>query len=425
MKKITITLLCVMVLCGGISAQQFAYDKSYAKWSIALKAGIDYYRVDPYATEEATRHGGVYSLQASWAVPAFNVEYTINPYFGIGFEAGWMHYNRGVRNDPNGFASGVYYGNTIDGIIYGSVNITNVVAPYRKGNWRKLSLYGNLGIGAGCYDYKRPQDEKRSFHGSPVGMGSLTLAYNLNKGWELFLEGQYRAYTKEDMGGETLQGNKSTDAIVAFFGVRYKFKETKSLNGHARSLYAPDYEANMAEKDSGTKKLLNELTDEVNALKGKTDQLGKDVDDLKNNAAETKDDIQEVKDRVKALEDEIKQLKKGDSASATFDKIEFETGSTKLTAESRAILENLVEMFKANSWTRLEVKGHTDNIADAAYNQKLSEERATAVKAYLVKAGFDASKISTTGYSYNQPIATNDTADGRQKNRRVEITVVK
>ncbi len=65
--------------------------------------------------------------------------------------------------------------------------------------------------------------------------------------------------------------------------------------------------------------------------------------------------------------------------------------------------------------------GHTDSIGTAKYNQKLSERRAEAVKQYLVSKGIPASKITTIGKGKTQPVATNKTAAGRQKNRRVDI----
>jgi OmpA-OmpF porin, OOP family len=65
--------------------------------------------------------------------------------------------------------------------------------------------------------------------------------------------------------------------------------------------------------------------------------------------------------------------------------------------------------------------GHTDSVGTDAYNQKLSERRAAAVKEYLVSKGIPASKVTTIGKGESQPVATNKTAEGRQKNRRVDI----
>jgi OOP family OmpA-OmpF porin len=65
--------------------------------------------------------------------------------------------------------------------------------------------------------------------------------------------------------------------------------------------------------------------------------------------------------------------------------------------------------------------GHTDSVGTDAYNQRLSERRAAAVKDYLVSRGVPAAKITTIGKGESQPVATNKTAEGRQKNRRVDI----
>jgi len=66
------------------------------------------------------------------------------------------------------------------------------------------------------------------------------------------------------------------------------------------------------------------------------------------------------------------------------------------------------------------IEGHTDNVGKEDYNQKLSESRANSVRQYLIdKFGIDGSRLSAVGYGYSKPIATNDTAEGKQKNRRV------
>ena len=78
----------------------------------------------------------------------------------------------------------------------------------------------------------------------------------------------------------------------------------------------------------------------------------------------------------------------------------------------------------AKPW-KLEIKGHTDNVGSESYNQKLSEERANSVKTYLISKGIEGSKITSSGFGLSKPIASNDTADGRAKNRRVEFIIIK
>lgn len=70
---------------------------------------------------------------------------------------------------------------------------------------------------------------------------------------------------------------------------------------------------------------------------------------------------------------------------------------------------------------KLKIEGHTDNVGASAANLTLSQQRAAAVKAWLVKAGISQDRLTTAGHGDSQPVAANDTEDGRSKNRRVEL----
>lgn len=79
-------------------------------------------------------------------------------------------------------------------------------------------------------------------------------------------------------------------------------------------------------------------------------------------------------------------------------------------------------MLKAHPDLKLLIEGHTDNTGSAEINQSLSEKRAEAVKAYLVSTfGIDASRLEAKGFGASKPVASNDTPEGRQQNRRVEL----
>lgn len=101
----------------------------------------------------------------------------------------------------------------------------------------------------------------------------------------------------------------------------------------------------------------------------------------------------------------------------------FDFDKAVLTRESTADLKRAVSFLKANSSIRVEVAGHTDNVGSVDYNKKLSLDRASSVKDFLVKNGIDGSRISVAGYGPDQPIAPNDTEEGRAQNRRVELRV--
>jgi OOP family OmpA-OmpF porin len=102
----------------------------------------------------------------------------------------------------------------------------------------------------------------------------------------------------------------------------------------------------------------------------------------------------------------------------------FDFDKSVLKPEAKAKLDDLVSKTKGINLEVIIAVGHTDSIGTDAYNQALSVRRADAVKAYLVEKGIEKSRVYTEGKGEKQPIADNKTAEGRAKNRRVEIEVV-
>jgi len=103
--------------------------------------------------------------------------------------------------------------------------------------------------------------------------------------------------------------------------------------------------------------------------------------------------------------------------------ITFGTGA-KLTTKSNASLNQLVTIMNENPGLKVRVEGHSDNAGNDDANMKLTQDRADAVKAYLVSKGISADRITAEGFGETQPIADNNSATGRTKNRRIEIRVV-
>jgi outer membrane protein OmpA-like peptidoglycan-associated protein len=101
--------------------------------------------------------------------------------------------------------------------------------------------------------------------------------------------------------------------------------------------------------------------------------------------------------------------------------VKFDNNSAKLSVESTFVLDKVVDALKAYPNVKVQVGGHTDSTGSDAYNQKLSEQRAHAVRDYLVSKGASADNLLWKGYGESKPIADNKTADGRAKNRRVEL----
>ena len=101
--------------------------------------------------------------------------------------------------------------------------------------------------------------------------------------------------------------------------------------------------------------------------------------------------------------------------------LNFDTNSANLQASSASQLDQIAAMLKGAATLNVEVAGHTDNVGDAAANQKLSEARAAAVAKALSDRGIAATRLSAKGYGATQPVADNRSEDGRAKNRRVEL----
>lgn len=101
--------------------------------------------------------------------------------------------------------------------------------------------------------------------------------------------------------------------------------------------------------------------------------------------------------------------------------INFDSAKSAVSADSEPVLSQVRDMLAAHPDLKIGIEGHTDNVGGQAANLVLSQQRAAAVKAWLVKSGIAADRLSTSGYGDNRPLAANDTDDGRGKNRRVEL----
>jgi outer membrane protein OmpA-like peptidoglycan-associated protein len=101
----------------------------------------------------------------------------------------------------------------------------------------------------------------------------------------------------------------------------------------------------------------------------------------------------------------------------------FDTGKFSLRPLAREKLAKVAGIVSGHPGLRLDVEGHTDSVGGDDYNQQLSEQRGGAVRDYLTQQGMAAGSVTAKGFGKSQPVASNDTADGRQRNRRVEIVI--
>ncbi|MGM0497398.1 MAG: OmpA family protein [Bacteroidota bacterium] len=108
----------------------------------------------------------------------------------------------------------------------------------------------------------------------------------------------------------------------------------------------------------------------------------------------------------------------------TLDNVYFDVGKANLRDKSFAELNELVDYMKRRKNIEIEIAGHTDNTGTKEDNQKLSQRRADRVKKYLISKNIDARRIKAKGYGEDQPVAGNNTKEGRQKNRRTEVRII-
>jgi len=440
MKK---TLLCVLGMVGTFaiaSAQENTVENTLqlqescghipiSHWSIGLKTGANYYRMAPVAVSQYDKIN---------LMVGGNIDYTINPLIGIGVEYNFNDYTRPYTYMGN---EGHLKGGTHDAILYGSVNLSNALSPFRTGFWKNLNIYGDAGTGLAFYfydmDFGSITSNSTNAPATFLGKLGLNAEFTLNKSFNLGFEGQYRFYDTPKMGFSI--SNHNNDAFIATIGLRYKF--ASGTKKHARNINLCEYSPkptpiinNIVKGD--TEETLNRLKaieQENAALKQKMQDDAENAalkqkmqDDAKNNSLVTQNTTLQLK--LQKMEDDLKNLatQKEGVVNASFETIEFKSGSSELTSTSTQLLDQISGILKNNSyWSGLKVYGHTDNVGSSAYNQKLSESRALSVKKYMFSNGIITSNVIAIGMGENKPIDTNDTPQGRQNNRRVEFEITK
>jgi len=430
MKKTIFMVAAVLMTYGTASAQQSTETnavKEYSRWSLAIKGGLNQFRVqrnskavliDPNHDKRIP----YYIDRSSWQAPVIQIEYTATPYYGIGLEAGYYNYDRYQ-----------FTGSTIDAVLNSSFNLSNLVSPLRKGFWRKTALWANFGLGFGYYSYKDndPNVNGEDKNYSPLVVGGFNVDYNFTPILALILEGQWRAYTYDELGGkhgaDGSQGTYNNDAWLVNIGLRFKFGA--NTNDHTRNATVKDYFADLyqvAPNDEGLKQ-------RVDALEQGLKDLDKDVKNLEPKVSKNTNDIDQLKRDLQRLNGTVNDLNKPKTVTASFDNIHFHFDKSTIANDnpldkpnSFEVLNNVAAILKENAMgNKIKITGHTDAIGTDAYNQALSLDRALTVKNYLVSKGISASDITVAGMGEKQPVATNSNAEGRAKNRRVEFEISK
>ena len=197
----------------------------------------------------------------------------------------------------------------------------------------------------------------------------------------------------------------------------------------------------LAAQKSSLEEQVKKLTDDSEALRKEKDSLEAKISELSpkaQKAEQLEKATQTYQDLTKKLEKEIQKGQiqitemKNRLTMTMVDKIIFPSGSAEISKEGKEVLGKVTAILKEVKDKRIQVEGHTDNVPIVSVlkkrfptNWELSTARATEVVRYLQETGgIDPNLLSATGYSEYQPVASNDTDDGRHKNRRIEIVLL-
>lgn len=298
-------------------------------------------------------------------------------------------------------------------------------SPFLASDGKTLYFSSNRDGGEGGYDiyFTQRLDDSWTKWSKPVNMGSEINSENFDAYYTIDAKGEY-AYmvSGENAVGSTdivrikLEQDVQPDPVVLITGKVLNAKDNSPL------------EANIA---------YNGLLDGVNYGIARTNPAtgeykivlpyGKKYDFSANAAnfigiSETMDlteigDYQEIVRDLYLVPIEVGSI-------VRLNNIFFETGKSELREESFNELNRVVELLNQNPNMTIELSGHTDNVGNDAFNKKLSQDRADACKAYLVKQGIGESRLKSVGYGEDKPIASNETAEGQAQNRRVEFTIL-
>jgi outer membrane protein OmpA-like peptidoglycan-associated protein len=166
------------------------------------------------------------------------------------------------------------------------------------------------------------------------------------------------------------------------------------------------------------------LTGDDSRERRKRALIGAGVGALAGGAAGNYMDRQEAKLRQQLEGTGVSVTRNGDNITLNMPgSITFKTDSSDLRPDFFEVLNSVSLVLKEYDKTLLEVAGHTDSTGADAYNQTLSEKRASTVAQYLASRGVNSQRVITVGAGETHPIASNDTAEGRQANRRVELSL--
>jgi OOP family OmpA-OmpF porin len=347
----------------------------------------------------------------------FRLEYMPIPWVGVGFEASGMP----TRSPSELNARAGFY--TVRGHVVGSL-------PYR--------LTPTLAVGGGLLGLRSKNSAilnggDGAFHWGPG------IKFHINEWIAVRMDGRHIVTgggidSKRVHNGEILFGAEVTIRLTKWVGAKYRAQRADRDKDTIADYYdeCPDV---FGEGEDGCP--VNRDSD-GDGIKDKNDRCPKEWGDSSDGCPIPDKDGDSILDDRDSCEDQPENFNGIEDTDGCPDElpdevkkfegvlqgIVFDTGKSTIRAKSKPVLEQVVDMLKKYPSLRVEISGHTDSVGAVEDNVKLSQERAEAVKAWLVEKGVEEGRVSTRGEGPNVPIADNKTKKGRGKNRRIEFKVL-
>ena len=303
---------------------------------------------------------------------------------------------------------------------------TDEISPFLASDGRTLYFSSNRDGGFGSYDIYMSRRIEKDWNKwtTPINIGkdinteAWEAYYSISaKGDNAFITSTENSIGKEDIIIIPLTKEVAPDPVVLLSGIVYDAKTKKPLAAKISYVLLPLGESEgiaSSNPSDGSYKIILSYGKKygINASVEGYFPISENFD-LTN--------ISEYKEITRNLEMVFVEV----GHTVRMNNIFFDFGNSVLTPNSYPELNRVVKLMTENSEMEIEISGHTDNVGSNSFNLKLSDERANAVKKYLVTHKISANRIKAKGYGKDRPITSNDTDKGKQKNRRVEFTIIK
>jgi len=412
-------------------------ETSFSTWSIGVNAGV----LSPISPLGGKNDFSNWKSSLGYGI---YVKKQLTPYFSLRLD-GIRGKIKGDNSEPFESGSTVTGGTgafetdlSYAGSLNAQVNLFNI-SMFRKQD--NVQLYASAGAGLAGYKPKvgstnanlanyTADDKMISELIIPVGLGAkfkISDKVNFDLGWSIyFVDG-------DNLDG-TYRNNNSDKFNYAHAGLEFALGKGKQLAFH--NPVAATYDEALQ-----AKQLASSLKSDLDAQKAENAKLRTEMSDLLKDT--DGDGVADKLDKCPGtpsgvvvdgagcplkvpapVVNEKVIITESDRriVADAIKNLEFDLGKSTIRAKSFPTLDRVANLLVTKNFS-LKLAGHTDNTGSADLNMRLSKDRAESIKTYLVDKGVNASRIEATGYGKNQPIATNKTAAGRQKNRRVEFTL--